>query len=91
LEVARVVRKLSHFSLGLLLRSWGFSPFSGWRGRWVTRIRGVDAKGRHNWSMEQLLRTLGEGLHLLLRCWKVSFEPKTEIQCLMELVSRDRT
>jgi len=29
------------------------------------RIGGVDAKGMHNWSMKQLLRTLGEGLHLL--------------------------
>jgi len=29
------------------------------------QIEGVDAKGRHNWSMDQLLRTLGEGLHLL--------------------------
>jgi len=30
------------------------------------QIGGVDAKGRHNWSMEKLLKTLGEGLHLLL-------------------------
>jgi len=29
------------------------------------RIGGVDAKGRRNWSIEKLLRTLGEGLHLL--------------------------
>jgi len=26
-----------------------------------------------------------------LRCGKMSFEPRTEIECLMELVSRDRT
>jgi len=26
-----------------------------------------------------------------LKCWKISFEPRTEIECLMELVSRDRT
>ena len=26
-----------------------------------------------------------------LRCWKMYFEPKTEIECLIELVSRDRT
>jgi len=25
-----------------------------------------------------------------LRCWKMSFEPRTEIECLMELVSRNR-
>jgi len=29
LEVARGVGKLSHSSLGLLLQSWWFSPFSG--------------------------------------------------------------
>ena len=26
-----------------------------------------------------------------LRCWKMSFEPRTEIEFLMELASRDRT
>jgi len=29
------------------------------------RIEDRDANGRRNWSMEQLPRTLGEGLHLL--------------------------
>ena len=28
---------------------------------------------------------------LFLRCWKMSFESRTEIECLMELVPRDRT
>jgi len=64
LEVARGVGKLSHSSLGLLLHSWWFSPF-GVGEEDVLRIRGVDAKGKRNWSMKQLVRTLGEGLHLL--------------------------
>jgi len=42
----------------------GFPPF-GVGEEDGLQIGGIDVKGRHNWSMEQLLRTLGEGLHLL--------------------------
>ena len=64
MEIARGVGKLSHFSLGLLLHSWCFPPFGvGEEDR--LQVGGIDAKGRHNWSMEQLLRILGKGLHLL--------------------------
>jgi len=38
-EVVRGVGKLSHSSLSILLRSWWFSPFWGWRERWVTNWR----------------------------------------------------
>jgi len=50
--------------LGLFLHQWRFYPF------WVGEDDGYeigdkDANERHNWSMKQMSRTLGEGLFLL--------------------------
>jgi len=66
LEVVRGLEKLYHSSLGLLLHSWRFppSPF-GVGEKDGLRLGDGDVKGRHNCSMEWLLRTLGEGFHLL--------------------------
>jgi len=46
------------------LHPWFFLPFGVDEGEDL-RIGGVDAKGRRNWSMEQLPIILKKGLHLL--------------------------
>jgi len=61
LKVPRGVGKLSHSSLGLLLHSWWFSPFWGWRGRWI-----AIGRWRHKWEAQLehgvAAKNLGGGL-----------------------------
>jgi len=65
LEVPRSVGNLSISSLGIILHSWWFFPLFRVGKEDELQIGDGDANERHNWSMEQLPRTLGEGLHIL--------------------------
>jgi len=62
--VIRGVGKLSHSLLGLSSIHGGFPPIRVGEEDGL-RIGDGDMNWRRNWSMEQLPRTLGEGLHLL--------------------------